>query len=401
MEEESPLGAALQEEFCDALIDTGFRWSGKNSINARYRAALQLRRYLTRNLQNYPDAEHFVIAHSHGGTIALKAASFGGLGEKLRGIVCVSTPFLHPIPRPAEAGRMLIALIDGLTAVVVGLGVIELENLLHTSFSFFDWRSLSLLLVLELAAVFAVTIGFLRLPVAVLRLARRASVPMSTACDVLIVRATGDEASGVLAVSHFTGWLLQAFWRVLYRTAFHLTGSEFKNRSARSRHTIWEQKAIRNAESLWFLRSHSISTALREWLLASIIAGVVLSGLFYFCVSHPMFSFLSRRFGSSTIGDLALVFGPFALAGAAGLICVTVTSVMSSLAIGWEMLWASPLLDITAEMTPEGRWRVFHVPVRDFLKEDDIAAGTLAHSAFFLEPFAILEIIAWIKSMGS
>jgi len=42
-----------------------FAWSGRNSIYARQSASLALRAHLQKLLDRYPDAKHFVIAHSH------------------------------------------------------------------------------------------------------------------------------------------------------------------------------------------------------------------------------------------------------------------------------------------------------------------------------------------------
>ena len=58
----------------DSLI-LGFTWTGKNCALAREKAALKLRQHLLASAEKYPCAPHVLIGHSHGGNIALRAAS--------------------------------------------------------------------------------------------------------------------------------------------------------------------------------------------------------------------------------------------------------------------------------------------------------------------------------------
>ena len=52
-----------------------FQWSGRNSFRARSRAADQLRLRLEENASRRPGLRQIVIAHSHGGNVALLATS--------------------------------------------------------------------------------------------------------------------------------------------------------------------------------------------------------------------------------------------------------------------------------------------------------------------------------------
>jgi hypothetical protein len=51
-----------------------FRWSGRNSFAARHLAATQLSNHLSTWFRRCPDAEHVIIAHSHGGSVSIAAA---------------------------------------------------------------------------------------------------------------------------------------------------------------------------------------------------------------------------------------------------------------------------------------------------------------------------------------
>jgi hypothetical protein len=73
-----------------------FTWSGENSHAARIKAGRELAGVLRENLARYPYIPHYVIAHSHGGNVALYALKF--LSEqqlgRIAGVVTLGTPFI-------------------------------------------------------------------------------------------------------------------------------------------------------------------------------------------------------------------------------------------------------------------------------------------------------------------
>ena len=82
--------------FCKSLSDSlgpnvvfwRLRWSGRNSHTARFNAAKSLRDCLQKGLENreWRDAKHFVVAHSHGGNVALMALENLDSRERIAGI---------------------------------------------------------------------------------------------------------------------------------------------------------------------------------------------------------------------------------------------------------------------------------------------------------------------------
>src|SRR5262245_20235181 len=66
------LDAALKSASLDWTI-CPFLWSGANSVHARDCAARELSDQLRNHLQDDPDARAVIIAHSHGGNVALRA----------------------------------------------------------------------------------------------------------------------------------------------------------------------------------------------------------------------------------------------------------------------------------------------------------------------------------------
>src|SRR6266446_3746102 len=94
MREESALCASLRNSLSAGVAFRAFRWSGRNSHLERRRAAERLRAELITAVAEYPDANHYVIAHSHGGNVAFHALKDRDCGPRISGVVFLSTPFL-------------------------------------------------------------------------------------------------------------------------------------------------------------------------------------------------------------------------------------------------------------------------------------------------------------------
>lgn len=81
------------------------KWSGRNSGTARERAARGLARKLD-ELTPSSNRSVFVVGHSHGGNIALRALELANNPENVDGLICLNTPFLsieksNPTKAPA------------------------------------------------------------------------------------------------------------------------------------------------------------------------------------------------------------------------------------------------------------------------------------------------------------
>ena len=100
-ESESPFRKELELELKDASLDCEIRpfcWSGANSIFARDEAAQKLARVLKDDLKS-SNAAPIVIAHSHGGNVALRAMTYLGVDASRVRIVSLATPFLRVFVR--------------------------------------------------------------------------------------------------------------------------------------------------------------------------------------------------------------------------------------------------------------------------------------------------------------
>jgi len=89
--------AALKSASLDWPI-RAFLWSGSNSVHARDRAARDLSKQLREDLKD-PDATAVIIAHSHGGNVALRALQhLDTMAGQIR-VVTLATPFLRVFAR--------------------------------------------------------------------------------------------------------------------------------------------------------------------------------------------------------------------------------------------------------------------------------------------------------------
>jgi hypothetical protein len=94
-----------------------FHWSGANSVLARDRAAMKLADTLKTHLQNQ-SATPIVIAHSHGGNVALRALSHLGGTNRVK-VVTLATPFLRVFVRDPPKFDFLVWILLWLAVVVV------------------------------------------------------------------------------------------------------------------------------------------------------------------------------------------------------------------------------------------------------------------------------------------
>ena len=102
----APDAAWAQQDsaFCERLqrglegqsIVRRYQWSGRNSHDARSDAVGALCHYLEEGKRLYPTAEHIVVAHSHGGNVALWSARQSNAVDR---IVCMATPFISATVR--------------------------------------------------------------------------------------------------------------------------------------------------------------------------------------------------------------------------------------------------------------------------------------------------------------
>jgi hypothetical protein len=109
-------GSNIRRAIKTVLADAGhvrfesFVWLGlfgtrlNNGHTYRLAGGVRLQTRLAKLVERYPKARHFVIAHSHGGNVALYAMRNAALHSQIAGIVCLATPFICCRPRDVALG---------------------------------------------------------------------------------------------------------------------------------------------------------------------------------------------------------------------------------------------------------------------------------------------------------
>ncbi len=133
IQESGALCTALRGALDGVVVARRFEWTGRNRNADRRHAAADLARTLDEGLGAHPDARHFIIAHSHGGNVALGALRDPVRQRSMSGLVCLGTPFVRVSERntgeaaaPSLAGlfvRAYVALL-GTTLVLSAIAAL-------------------------------------------------------------------------------------------------------------------------------------------------------------------------------------------------------------------------------------------------------------------------------------
>lgn len=84
-----------------------YSWQGTNSNLARLNAGHGLAETMRNRIRKYPSSKHLIVAHSHGGNVALYALGWLSEAERgsITGLVTLATPFIHVQKRDVDQVR--------------------------------------------------------------------------------------------------------------------------------------------------------------------------------------------------------------------------------------------------------------------------------------------------------
>lgn len=364
---ESELCSALTAEVGNILFQR-FCWSGRNSMRARRYASWQCALFLWRSVRKYPSAGHFVIAHSHGGTVVLNALR-PRLVERLSGVVLLATPVI--VTRDRRLDRMSRRLLPflGVSPLLVSWFVIGSTPLT----------------ILSLSWAVAMLASFLRWPEIqrwldhVLPDVDFEPIPRS---KIIFVRAMADEAFSAIVAAHMISWIITK--AVTLPIRFYGFGAEELARwkSAIAEHGLIIGGIIAGWFLLWFgiiqlIKWELAVTSDRLYELATIAIAVPLGlAIFWFAIRLLTLAFV-------------YILLPLALLPLFGIAALT------GLAIGPEMMIAAIAKEMTVEPCPPGTWRVAVIP--DPHSGSDGEENALQHSVVYRSSSALATISLWIK----
>jgi len=216
----------LRERFGEAVRFRAFNWSGSNSHSARRAGAKALREDQEEVARTCPGLPRFVVAHSHGGNVALYALGDAPSQPDLAGIVTIGTPFIASEARSLGAGMGLLRL--GLPFMTLLLGVLLLGGIaavaslaLGTLLSGTAWTLAALVFsVYGIAMVINVAfMVFRNMPRLEASLAARQEALLAELrlpappVPMLCIHVSGDEAGLWLGLTRFLAEIPYALWR--------------------------------------------------------------------------------------------------------------------------------------------------------------------------------------------
>jgi hypothetical protein len=349
----SPMWRALSEALPGAELQS-FEWSGANSPKARATAARKLTSLLEDLLERFPRARHYVIAHSHGGNVALYTLRSDKVRDGLSGIACLATPFIAVVDR---MGCLLPIFVSFLyMSSLVSASVLAFWLALHFGAGMASpgwrwWLALSILVsvvILGLSRLAGKRADYWQ------REARLPKLDSLSRDRLLIIKGVADEAGTFLGASQFVSW----GGMIAVRRAAELVGGVY---SALER--LGERAGIRR-----------IKVVKRVWEVCLAVAVLSVSVL------------------------VGLVLSP-----------ITLTVVVVSLFTWGPRLGVlSPLLELSAETTPPGRWEVHQLEghrsgdwFSDLLTDFGVnELEGLSHSGVYSDARALQAIVDWINPPG-
>jgi hypothetical protein len=406
MKPDSALCRRLKLAFGDNILIKPFNWCpADNSIDARIAAAEKLSSRLAKLQENHPEARQYVIAHSHGGNVALDAALYG---HNLAGIACLATPFLHASARDLRQ----------LTFVNLGWWFSSLfllsGQVVLLWFGLANWLGFWVPVSLVLAGVAAgVTSGLYerrvrRIKIEDVAKALQTAVPADS--NLLIIRGAGDEASLALETS-------QLFSRYLSKIFNRMNESQV-NASWQSSKILTRLKAggwITESQAERFPKLRHARVPKIVWvgwialftalLVVAVSNGVPPAGIenlglspTFLTVAEILFLYtlaIKTTLLDYLLGPIAFIF----LGTVSGLGAVSWGTIPTDKTLSggpWRRLMTGLiiglLVEITAEPVPRGRWEVTQ------LGHDITGAqlrGGLRHS-IYEDPRVHDELAAWL-----
>ena len=205
----SPLCQSLEHHFSYRTKIQPFPWSGRNSVRARWEAAQNLKSHLKAKFDEYPESDHVIIAHSHGGNVAFMAIDTPEMAGRILGVAALATPFLgaeiRSNDRVIDEGTGLIA---GLFA---GFAVLFFGYWHGLKWDLLPWAIVAAACVLATLVVGGWLTRRMRL-----HADKICTMVVDTALkpdQVAILRAEGDEALAAITGARIAGVLADLLWR--------------------------------------------------------------------------------------------------------------------------------------------------------------------------------------------
>lgn len=395
---DSPLCQALEKEFGSDLSIRVFPWSGRNSFSARSLAAIELRAFLTEGFHAFPESGHSIVAHSHGGNVALYALEQESIAENVSKIVCLSTPFIVVSERDfggftSAFTLTLRAALALLFAIIVNMKIAVLRGWWHAASHSDPGSFVHQVLLYSWGIQFVVLglIGYGSQAVLVFRwssfvdkLKQQLTTHPYEKSKLLVIRAPADEASGALTVAVFVGWLITKMWIAL---SYCIASPTLLFAALHA----WQEK--RPAQSFASLFSLGFLVFAGWWVYMVVyghdttLATLAHNSPRWYIVPTALFGSLVVLLLLGMIEiTVALSCG---IAGGILFLLFTFPLSLTLLPFSPVLAFAAVPLRITVEGLPPGAYRCVQITPP--------SSGALMHSTTYNDPEAIREIAEWVR----
>ena len=388
----SPLRRSLTEQLGPATTFLPFRWSGMNWPSARYSAADRLREHFREVAARYADRGHYVIAHSHGGNVALYALRDAAANALPDGVACLSTPFIAAQPRRVTLLRfvagytvILVALFAVVAALMGRLLVPWMARAQTDSpvLNFLMWNEVWLEFALCAVLSWRATNALVRLAVA-----RRSRISVERIpVPIRIYRSLGDEATAVLVTGALLTWLGTVAWRIASALTIAVAGAFAGVVLAVLAVPAGVLLLVERAAGGRTLRDRLRATAgsRRAWAIGATVGTMLAYAVWGFMFAGTPFGAADRSYATLVASLVAAVVACSALSG-----------------LGYGL--TAPFLEVSSETTPLGSWPVHLFAARTWDDDAPLDARTaraaksasLSHSAAYVDTGVLGAIAEWI-----
>lgn len=319
-----------------------FDWSGNNSVQSRREAAERLRLVLAATHAKCANAKQFVIAHSHGGNVAVQALNERAIDSRFlaQGLATLGTPFL--LMRVSQLGKVerfviILAHVFALDLLVAPLRAFSIWDRLATHYNHLTSVS-QLVAIITLYLVCTVAMGMVIFGwLASRERTLRSQTDHFRLPPTLILRAPGDEATVVLALVRLMNVVIERMWRIIRWVLTRVWWKYLEEPDDRPAAT-WQIAAL--VVFSFMLMGTLISVVL---LLFSPHVGASISD----SVEHTLG-------GNQYLVVLVVIAAPLTAGFFLVASCLIAADVML-MPFGWDLALCGLALEVDAEATPPGQ----------------------------------------------
>ncbi|MFA6243033.1 MAG: hypothetical protein WC655_19000 [Candidatus Hydrogenedentales bacterium] len=397
---ESNLCKALSKGLVGVVVIKPFEWTGKNTLSARMNGAAKLKEHFAHLQHEHPNAKHYIIAHSHGGNVAMYAMNDPGVASLVSGVVCMSTPFIFATRRllgaknDAGLSARLASVIPALALSAFQIALVAAFVYLSTIWDFEiskSWMTAIYVLVL-LASMTAGVVLVEWLSAFTDRLCNSMEQPVLDSEKLLIIRSPGDEAGAALGGVQFVVWLTARLYHPIARLSRWVHEFEEKFGWANIFPKVTGNPDVNLRLAGKVLGHRPIAVSLVGGIGLAIPLSMEGSGSLWSLLLFAPLSIFLVFFMLPVLLSLAS-----ALALVLEVTVLMIQSFILLLPFGPEMATVNFYRSLSVEVSPLGSWKVNMLDDEDRSPDASEEQG-LAHSRPYEDVGAFKLICDWIKS---